>query len=421
MILLSHPTGNTFVRALLVALEQADILDSFHTSIAVEKSDWYIDILPQPFQKELLRRTYSVPVSKVSTYPLREFVRLAASKLGARFLTTHESGWASVDAVYRDLDRQVAKDLVRKFSESLSSVYCYEDAALHTFQAAKRLGLKRFYDLPIAYWQTSRQLLEAEAQRLPEWEPTLVGTQDSSAKLERKTQELELADVVICPSNFVYSSLPEIVRQAKKCVIAEFGSPEISAVKQHPRNPRSPLRVLFAGSMSQRKGLADLFAAMKLLKRSDVELVVMGTPLMPLEFYRSHFPDFIYEPTRPHQQVLELMHSCDVLVLPSIVEGRALVQQEAMSCGLPLIVTANAGGEDLIEAGKTGFLVPIRSPAAIAENLSWMADHRDEVDQMGKLAQQKAQEKTWQRYGQVILEAIQSEEGADSTNAIEGT
>lgn len=421
MILLSHPTGNTFVRALLVALEQADILDSFHTSIAVEKSDWYIDILPQPFQKELLRRTYSIPISKVSTYPLRELVRLAASKLGARFLTSHETGWVCVDAVYRDLDRQVAQDLVRKSSEFLSGVYCYEDAALQTFQAAERLGLKCFYDLPIAYWQTSRQLLEAEAQRLPEWEPTLVGTQDSLAKLERKTHELELADVVICPSKFVYSSLPEAARQTKKCLIAEFGSPEIQVAKPKSKSASSPLRVLFAGSMSQRKGLADLFAAMKLLKRSDVELVVMGTPLMPMEFYRSQLQDFIYEPTRPHQAVLELMQSCDVLVLPSIVEGRALVQQEAMSSGLPLIVTANAGGEDLIEEGKTGFLVPIRDPEAIAEKISWMADHRDDVTQMGEFAQQKAQEKTWQRYSQVILEAIQSEEGADSTNAIEGT
>ena len=40
--------------------------------------------------------------------------------------------------------------------------------------------------------------------------------------------------------------------------------------------------------------------------------------------------------------------------LPSIVEGRALVQQEALSCGLPIIVTSNAGGEDLIDEGLTG-------------------------------------------------------------------
>ena len=56
------------------------------------------------------------------------------------------------------------------------------------------------------------------------------------------------------------------------------------------------------------------------------------------------------------------MKAHDALVLPSIVEGRALVQQEALACRLPIIVTPNAGGEDLVEEGITGHLVPIRSP-----------------------------------------------------------
>ncbi len=49
------------------------------------------------------------------------------------------------------------------------------------------------------------------------------------------------------------------------------------------------------------------------------------------------------------------MQSCDVFVLPSIVEGRALVQQEAMACGLPVIATRNAGADDLIEDGTNWF------------------------------------------------------------------
>ena len=80
--------------------------------------------------------------------------------------------------------------------------------------------------------------------------------------------------------------------------------------------------------MSQRKGLADLFAAMNLLQRPDIQLVVLGTPLLPLKFYRSTYPDFLYETTRSNQDVRTLMLSCDVLVLPSIVEGRAMVQME---------------------------------------------------------------------------------------------
>ena len=63
------------------------------------------------------------------------------------------------------------------------------------------------------------------------------------------------------------------------------------------------------------------------------------------------------------------MQQHDALILPSIVEGRALVQQEALSCGIPIVVTPNAGGEDLIEDGITGHLVPIRSPEKIAEKV----------------------------------------------------
>lgn len=407
MILLSHPTGNANVRALLSGLFKANQLSLFQTTVAIQKFDWYVDWFPQAIKQEFLRRNYSIPKSKVSTHPSKELVRLAASKLNIKFLTVHETGWASVDSVYKDLDRHVAKQLTKNSQvQPISGVYCYEDAALDTFHAAKQLGLKCFYDLPIAYWEPSQSLLHEEAERLPAWESTLVGTRDSQSKLERKSEELDLADVVICPSKFVFDSLPATTRQTKKCIVAEFGSPEIQAKTQKSKDDNSPLRLLFVGSMTQRKGLADLFAAMKLLNRSDVELVVMGSSLMPMEFYRAQFPDFIYEPTRPHQAVLQLMQSCDVFILPSIVEGRALVQQEALSCGLPLIVTANAGGEDLIDEAKTGFLVPIRSPQEIVEKISWFANNRHMLNEMSILARRKAAQLTWDNYCQKILNII---------------
>src|SRR5258708_32116200 len=102
--------------------------------------------------------------------------------------------------------------------------------------------------------------------------------------------------------------------------------------------------------------------------------------------------------TRSSQEVLELMQRCDVLVLPSRAEGRALVQQEALANGLPLIVTKNTGGEDLIVPGETGFLVPIRSPDAIAEKIAWLADHRERLPDMRRAAIRQADEYPWQRY-----------------------
>jgi glycosyltransferase involved in cell wall biosynthesis len=229
--------------------------------------------------------------------------------------------------------------------------------------------------------------------------------------MQRKTEEITLADVVICPSQFVYDSLPPEIRTVKQCIVAEFGSPEAPPTsgkneRQHDHGSQGRLRLLFAGSMSQRKGLADLFQAMKILKRQDVELVVMGSPVVSMDFYLKQFPNFTYEPPRPHSKVLELMQSCHVLVLPSIVEGRALVQQEAMICGLPIIVTANAGGSDLIEQGKTGFLVKPGAPEELAEKINWFADHREEIEAMGEQARLKALQVTWDAYREKILDVI---------------
>jgi len=145
---------------------------------------------------------------------------------------------------------------------------------------------------------------------------------------------------------------------------------------------------------------------MKLVKTAGAELVVMGSPILPMQFYRNQFAKFIYEPPRPHDAVLRLMASCDVLVLPSIVEGRALVQQEAMACGLPLLVTRNAGGEDLIVEGETGFLVPPGSPEAIAKKIEWFLQNRDKLPGMREAARAKAAKLTWAAYGDQILHAI---------------
>lgn len=406
MIAVSHPTGNTFVRALLHGLERSLKDYQFFTTIACSRNGSFTRLLPATLHHEFLRRDFGISVDRIRTQPVRELVRLLAQRMGWRNLIEEEKGWACVDAVYGSLDRRVAKELRRLPEGTFRAVHAYEDGAAETFRVAREGGLFCSYELPIAYWETSRSLLREEAKRWPAWQPTMAFTQASQEKIDRKTEEIHLADQVVCPSLFVRNSIPESIRRRKRCIIAPFGSPSNHSSVRPVRRRNGPLRVLFAGSLTQRKGLADLFAAMRLLNRRDVELVVFGMPVVPLEFYRSQCVQFIYEGPRPHSRVLELMASCDVLVLPSIVEGRALVQQEALSCGLPLIVTPNAGGEDLIDEGSTGFLVPIRRPDRIAECIEWFADHRDALGGMSELARRKAASVTWTQYANSIIESL---------------
>ena len=443
LILFSHPSGNNNVREAAMALRGDGALTELHLGIAACGGNIFDRLGNLPGMSEIRRRTYDSSLRNIlRLHPSREAVRLVANRLGWRSLIAHESGIFCVDAVYAAFDHAVARRVATICNSSvgtrlkLAGVYCYEDGALETFKVAKANGLHRFYDLPIAYWRTARTLLEEEARRWPDWEPTLVGTRDSAAKCARKDEELELANTIICASNFVRDSMPPELLRGKSVSVIPFGSPE-SLLKNTSgmENGRSvlengkkdvsssaPLRVLFAGSMTQRKGLADLFAAMKLLDPERVELHVMGSPIASMQFYRQQYSSFIHHATRSHDQVLQLMRTMDVFCLPSIVEGRALVMQEAMSQGLPVIITPNTGGEDLVDVanpiggndygrGATGFLVPIRSPGRIVESIQWCCEHREEVFEMGNAAISKAREYTWQAYREGIVQTVRASIG----------
>lgn len=408
-LLVSHPTGNANVRAILRAAHNRGVLEVFHTTISTNSETRYLRLLPAKIRSEFERREFDIPKKLVKTYPIQELFRLGASKLGFDQLIRHEKGIFSVDSVYKSFDNSVAEWLIKnRKSTNIGGVYAYEDGALETFRAAKSLGLTCFYDLPIAYWETARKLMLEEAERLPLWADTLGGgIKDSKEKLNRKEEELKLADVVIGPGKFVLDSLPEW-RNSIEQIMSPFGSPmnnEIDrTLNELPTN--RPLRVLFVGSMGQRKGLGDLFEAMRILKGKNVELIVLGTPLLPMSFYKKILPDFTYEPGRPHREVLELMSSCDIFCLPSIVEGRALVIQEAMSRGLPIIITPNTGGEDLVLEEKTGFLVPIRSPDKIAEKITWFLENKTKILEMGAMARKLAESLTWENYGNTVVDRI---------------
>ena len=404
-VVLAHPLGNQFFKHLGLALQREGRLKEICTCIDWNNQGLLDRLLPAGVRAEVGRRAFSRNMGvPAASHPWREVGRLVSGRFGWSRLIRHEAGMFSVDAIYQDFDRWVARRLEK--TAGIGTIYAYEDAAKVSFEVAARRGWTRVYDLPIAYWETSRRILEEEAARLPAWEPTLIGTRDSAEKLARKTHELSLAQIVVCPSRFTADSLPAEAHGRCRVIVAPFGSPP-SGPPREPGATGAPLRVLFAGSMSQRKGLADLFAAVRLLNRRDVELVILGSPVASMSFYRRELADFIYEPPRSHAAVLALMGTCDVLCLPSLVEGRALVIQEAMSQGLPVIITPNTGADDVVTEGVSGFVVPIRSPEAIAEKIGWFADHRDRWAAMSRAAQAAATSFTWDNYAATVISGLE--------------
>jgi glycosyltransferase involved in cell wall biosynthesis len=402
MILFSHPTGNANVRNAALGLARHGLLGEFWTCINHRPGGMAARFLPAGLRQQLSRRSFAPELRPyLHSHPWREYGRLACGRFGLGRLARHEHGCLSVDAVYQSLDRRVARRLRQ---HEFSASYAYEDGALETFREAKRRGVAALYDLPIGYWRAARDILIEESERHPEWASTLIGNDDSATKTARKDEELSLADTVYVASTYTLKTLSFAPDFKANVEVIPYGAPLTTKAhaEKAQREAGRPLRVIFVGSLGQRKGLSYLFDACRSLDRG-VELTVIGTlPLVRCEALEQELQKVRWIPSCPHQQVLAEMAAHDVFVFPSLFEGFGLVLLEAMAMGLPIITTPHTAGPDLIEDGREGFIVPIRSSAAIAEKLENFRSNPELAAEMGRRAAARASEFTWESYGEKL-------------------
>ena len=413
-VAVSHPTGNANLRAVLRALGAGGRLDSFWTALAVPPGWTAAPFLGERVRRELGRRAFpEVPWARTRMRPMREAVRLGAGRLG--WHARHETGWASIDRVYRQLDRAVAGYLAGPDARGLGAVYAYEDGARDTFKAARARGVRCLYDLPIAHWRMARRLLQEEAALHPAWAPTMEGLADSSEKLARKDEEIALADVIIVASTFTRRSVEDHFGAAHCSTlgaieVAPYGAPAPLVDRPGRRAPGEPLHVLYAGHLAQRKGIVYLIAA---LRRLDTpwRLTLAGprpasAPAELAAFLSDARCTWLGHV--PHRTLLETMTRAHVLVFPSIVEGFGMVLYEAMAAALPVITTPHTAGPDIMTDGREGFIVPIRDPDAIAGRLALL--YRDETrrQEMAAAALACAARSGWETYEARISELVEA-------------
>jgi glycosyltransferase involved in cell wall biosynthesis len=409
-ILLSHPTGNANVRAALVGLFEAGHLKEFHTTVASYPGNIW-DVLSRiRTGYEFQRRKFDERLQNLTIqHPFRELGRMLASHFKLNRFLQHETGVFCIDSVYRTLDRMTSHRLHRR-PQAFTGVYTFEDGALESLTAAHDQGLTGIYDLPIGYWRTYRTMLEKEFERTPEWAGTLTGFKDSSEKLHRKDLELAKATKIVVASSFTAHSLKDYSGNIASPIIVPYGFPPISPESARlPRGPitkANPLRLLFVGGLSQRKGIADLFAAATILG-PIVSLTVIGTkvtadcPALDKELARHR-----WIPSLPHGEILNEMRTHDVLVFPSLFEGFGLVISEAMSQGMPVITTERTAGPDLITHGENGWLIKAGSKDQLAQQLEELVKSPNAVHEAGFRARQKAAARPWSIYGRELATAI---------------
>lgn len=405
-VIVSHPTSNQNNRAVLKGLHDAGMMYKFYTAIGVFPGDVLNHLSQYGSFKEIARRQFDPDLKHVTaTSPFMELSRLLSSKLGLKSLVKHEIGRFSVDAIYQSLDRKVASSLKQASKNGVEAVYAYEDGAFHTFREAKKQGVECLYDLPIGYWKTARGLLSEEIDRWPEWRSTLQGFKDSEDKLHRKDEELALADRIFVASSFTAKTLENYSGQLASIKVIPYGFPEPVKNKVY-QTGKKPLKLLFVGGLSQRKGIANMFAAVDALM-PHVQLTIIGRKSTnDCEALNKALAKHHWIPSLPHNQILEQMQAHDVLLFPSLFEGFGLVITEAMSQGTPVITTDRTAGPDVIEHNKNGWLVEAGSTTALQACIEQLIAHPEQIETVGKAATETATQRPWHVYGKELAKAI---------------
>jgi len=266
----------------------------------------------------------------------------------------------------------------------------FQESCARSLSFARTRGLTALLESTLP--PSSMPLVAAEYRRLGvPWS----GPSEPSAEL---LDELRRADYHIAQSAFAERSLIEHGVDPGRIFRMPLGvDAERFRPAEGPRPPR-PFRALFAGHMSVRKGVHNLLTAWQAARLSDAELICVGVAKdrYILDLVARQPASVSYRGFVPNARLHETYQSADAFVFPSLAEGGVYVIYEALACGLPCIVSDNAGSA--VRDGIEGFVVPVGHSAAIAERLRRLAEDEGLRRRMSLAARARAESFAWPQF-----------------------
>lgn len=282
-----------------------------------------------------------------------------------------------------------------------AGVYGFSGECLEFLVAARAQGRRTVVEQMIAPRGIVDRLAMEEEIRFPEWQMPTANNDFARAFAEREKAEWRLADLILCPSDFVRNTVIASGGDPARCALVPYGFDGAPPPRRH-FDARVPLRVLVVGAVGLRKGSPYILEAARLL--GGAARIRMVGPCDVLAPARAELQSAveIVGPV-PRSDMAAVFAAADVFLLPSICEGSATAVYEALAAGLPVVTTENTG--TVVRDGVDGFVVPIRDGTAIAERLSRLADPALR-EEMAANAAARAAEYTVTRYGERLLSAL---------------
>ncbi|MGE3314266.1 MAG: glycosyltransferase family 4 protein, partial [Planctomycetaceae bacterium] len=314
---------------------------------------------PAPLRSILSRGIADVPAERICTLPgftLRSLMRRSRNEGPGDAYRR----WASANRAFN-------RTVVRSKWPDAGGVYVFNGAGLEILERAKQLGLRTIVDQTDAPFSIEERLLDEERERWPGWERGRITPSDWEPMAERERAEWNLADMILCGSEYVRDGVAAAGGPGECCRVIPygFGHTHGATPNRMLRHPARELNVLFAGTLCLRKGIPYFGEAARRLSVAPVRFRAVGTQAVSESALGSLERYVEVAGTVPRSRMVEQYEWADVVVLPSISEGSANVCYEALAHGVPVVTTPHAGS--VVRDGRDGFIVPIRDVDALVE------------------------------------------------------
>lgn len=398
-VLFGHPCGNPNSHHAALAHYEAGWLEAFCLPwMPTEKQLHHLQRAPglRAWAARLERRKFAplLPAPRIEGQWgewQRMLQRISFPKMADERLSYAANDW---------LMRTMARASQRA---NVTAVHAYEDCSLWQFEAAKRQGKACIYDMPIGYYPAWEERQQRLAREYADWLPSQGLPANRYARPAQKQQEMQLADVVLAPSSFVRQTIQQFtdkkVAFAPYGVDLEFWQPPASP------SPNGPLRFLFAGQISIRKGAPVLLEAWRKATLKDAQLDLVGLWGLASE-RRADLPAGVnVSDPCAREDLRRRYQTADVYVLPSFFEGFALSGLEAMACGLPVIASEVMAGMELATEANSRSVTAGEVESLIAA-LRWFSENRDRLPAMKRAARAAVEAFTWERYRHCVRAAV---------------
>jgi glycosyltransferase involved in cell wall biosynthesis len=192
-------------------------------------------------------------------------------------------------------------------------------------------------------------------------------------------EEIELADKIVVNSPWSAKLLVEAGIDAAKLVeiplVYESGGSMEHGAGSLERRPSKRLQALFLGSVILRKGVGQLFDAIRMLRNEPVDFTFAGPIGVRIPDDISSLSQVRFLGPVDKATAQKLYRDSDVFLFPTLSDGFGLTQLEALGHGLPVIASRNCGV--VVEHGVSGVVLPEVSPETIADEIMKLANNRD--------------------------------------------